>query len=179
MRQRRRSGFTLVELMIVVAIVGLLAAVAIPSFQRYMSKSRAAEAGPMLRKIVDGAAAYFYTDHVTSGGVQVLNQFPRPATAWYPQEVPRNGRKVYPKATDPVPADVDTWSHLHFTISDGVYFQYFFASSGVHTSASMYVTAQGYVHDEHLCTFARAAETKDSSSLELQFTDLMVISPPY
>ena len=40
----RVAGFTLVELMIVVAIIGVLAAIAIPAFSRYVRKARTAEA---------------------------------------------------------------------------------------------------------------------------------------
>lgn len=40
----RRQGFTLIELMIVVAIVALLAAVAMPSYQSYIRKSRRSDA---------------------------------------------------------------------------------------------------------------------------------------
>jgi type IV pilus assembly protein PilA len=39
-KMRESKGFTLVELMIVVAIIGILAAVAVPFYQRYVQKSR-------------------------------------------------------------------------------------------------------------------------------------------
>jgi prepilin-type N-terminal cleavage/methylation domain-containing protein len=52
--QSRRSGFTLVEIMIVVAIIALLAAIAVPSFLRARKRSQATASLETLR-MIDGA----------------------------------------------------------------------------------------------------------------------------
>jgi len=48
---KNEKGFTLIELMIVIAIIGILAAVAIPSYQNYTKRAKASEAKVMLDAI--------------------------------------------------------------------------------------------------------------------------------
>lgn len=58
MKLRMQKGFTLIELMIVVAIIGILAAIAIPNFMRFQAKSKQSEAKTNLGAIGTTAEAY-------------------------------------------------------------------------------------------------------------------------
>lgn len=56
---KRQDGFTLVELMVVVAIIGLLSAVAIPNFRKYQAKAKMSEAKLQLSSVYTAETAFF------------------------------------------------------------------------------------------------------------------------
>lgn len=55
---RKPKGFTLIELMIVVAVIGVLAAIAIPQYQNYVKKSEAAAGLATLRSLTTNIDTY-------------------------------------------------------------------------------------------------------------------------
>ena len=56
--KQAQHGFTLIEMMIVVAIIGILAAIAIPSYQDYVRKSRRTDATVLLSSIQQAQEKY-------------------------------------------------------------------------------------------------------------------------
>jgi type IV pilus assembly protein PilA len=60
---RKNEGFTLIELMIVIAIIGILAAIAIPQFSAYRQRSYNSSANADLRNAATAQEAY-YVDHM-------------------------------------------------------------------------------------------------------------------
>ena len=73
----RRSGFTLLELLIVVIIVGILAGVALPQFNRMTRRARLAEAQNMIGSILSAEALYYNEFGVfTNSFVRLLVDIP-------------------------------------------------------------------------------------------------------
>ncbi|MBW2622799.1 MAG: prepilin-type N-terminal cleavage/methylation domain-containing protein [Deltaproteobacteria bacterium] len=61
--QRSQKGFTLIELMIVVAIIGILAAIAIPQFNSYRRKAQDSAAKSALKNLATAQENYYATEN--------------------------------------------------------------------------------------------------------------------
>jgi type IV pilus assembly protein PilA len=83
-KMRESKGFTLVELMIVVAIIGILAAVAVPYYQRYIQKSRLTSLViPGMHAIQTDIAAFYALNNSLTIGTTTFNTFVQDANTVY------------------------------------------------------------------------------------------------
>ncbi len=94
MFRRGEKGFTLVELMIVVVIIGILASIAIPKFSSMIGKAKATEAKSILNQIIGLETSYYYTNsaYVAFDNIDVPTiDFQRPANAKFLYKFVDNG----------------------------------------------------------------------------------------
>ncbi|MEY2482760.1 MAG: type pilus assembly protein PilA, partial [Verrucomicrobiota bacterium] len=83
---KRRGGFTLVEIMIVVAIIALLAAIAVPGFLRARKRSQASRIINVLRLIDSAVDQYAIETNKASGSVVLIadwTNYPKKGTNLY------------------------------------------------------------------------------------------------
>jgi prepilin-type N-terminal cleavage/methylation domain-containing protein len=116
-RVQRERGFTLIELMIVVAIIGVLAALAIPAFNRYIARGKLSEAKTMLQGIKMAQESY----RQAYGRYHFI-------TTFHPTEIKANkGDNPW----DPPPALAQQWEILGAKPnSKYTYFQYAVGAGG-------------------------------------------------
>ena len=156
-----RKGFTLIELMIVVAILGILAAVAIPAFLKYIKRSKTTEATMNVRKLYDSSVTYFAGEHTLATGAIVSAQFPI-TTATLPALASIGDVKITtaPSSWDNV--STGTWNALQFAVSDPSYFAYQYDSSGTTNDSKFTATAFGDLDgDLTYSTFTRVGAVVD------------------
>lgn len=76
MKKQIQQGFTLIELMIVVAIIGILAAVAIPAYQDYTVRAKVSEALSVASQAKTAVSEYYLTNASLPGSTDVSLNVP-------------------------------------------------------------------------------------------------------
>lgn len=133
--RRAGRGFTLVELMIAVVILGILAAIAIPSYTRYTRRSKTSEAVGNIRTICHGQMTYFQRSVEMGTGPRFAS-----AATYTPDNSP--GQNQYPARPTLWTADPQ-WSAIGFAIETRHYYAYASYTSGTGEGAYFYARAIG------------------------------------
>jgi type IV pilus assembly protein PilA len=170
--KKSNKGFTLIELMIVVAIIGILAAIAIPNFLRYQLRAKFSELKTNVEAIVKSEESLRQSERVLCAGA-ASSQFV--AFTQIPVAAPTAARTVW------APADLQNASGLDWVVQGGTYGVYGGTTAAPPPATAGAATCAGTLAFGALGTALTVAATSDIDgdavgSLVAAFTPAVVAS---
>ncbi len=133
----RRNGFTLVELMIVVAIIGVLAALAVYGVARYLKHAKTAEATRSLGAIENGARQQYQRETLWDSTAQSYVHTFCPSDGPTPPAAPKASKAPF------TPGQWDTagWACLKFMLTGPTFYSYEYSSNTQTGTDAVYTTS--------------------------------------
>ncbi|HEY6100861.1 MAG TPA: prepilin-type N-terminal cleavage/methylation domain-containing protein [Anaeromyxobacter sp.] len=164
-RSSPSRGFTLIELMVVVAIVGVVSTVAIPTFQKYTLRTKAAERVTIMIRVKQAIQDYYVrTGDAIPGGNGTL------ASQWNPDYPPTASKRL-------MRTDLAGWntyfsgpggtSSLGVEIEGPVYYAYSFQVTEAPGSSTIWLVAAGDLDGDSVISLKRFDWTRVNGVYQL------------
>ena len=173
---RNKRGFTLVELMIVVAIIGVLAALAIYGVRKYLTNAKSAEARTAIGRIAKDSQVAYERENMAGAildlkdTVDIAHELCAAGVA-IPAALADVSNKKY--QSDPGEWNVGGWGCLKFSMSDPQYFQYEYVQTTARSGDGAEFSAEAHGDldgDLTPSTFSLGGKVQTGSGGELVLT---------